>query len=1036
MTSDYENPDKKTENGVRQNNFLYDYTCCNNLTLSDDIDPDINFYEPEVTSTVYDTPSYYSPYEEMKIINNQENAFPILSFNIRSLRKNFDEFKIFLHCCPVKFLAICIQETWSKDEEDRAFLENEFSLNGYNFHNYPRTNDKRGGGLCIYISKTLNVKLRKDFSISIPDAEIQVLEIINSKNTKNIILANIYRPPSGKIKNFKSSLQKVMKYAKQSSKPTYICGDYNLNFLSYDTDPKVRLFLQKMNEYFFIPAISKPTRVHKSKSTCIDNFFLNSNFEQGVHSGIIHEKISDHFPIFIIAENAFSGEVNKETKSKVKKRNYTQENISKFQEQLKLISWATVLNERDANVCYEKFLNEFEDLYDNCFPIEIKTVKTKSVLNKWITKGLIKSSRRKQSLYNRFLKNRTVENEKKYKNYAKIFNRIKEKSKIEYYSRLIKKHQNNIKKTWDIMKEIISRKKATHKIPSRINRNGKSYTDPLEMAEEFNNFFINVGPDLASQIKNNSSKSYEKFLSKVQNKFIMNEVTENELKSAFNSLKRNKGPGFDDINANQVKPCFDSLKLPLLHIFNCSLQSGIFPDKMKIAKILPVFKSGDDSDISNYRPISLLPLFSKLLEKVMHSKLYNYMEENKLFFYKQFGFRKKSSVDYGLLEIVNDITEAMNKHQLTLGVFIDLSKAFDTVDHTILLNKLEKYGVLANEQKWFNSYLTNRFQYVNIGDKSSSLKLVKCGVPQGSILGPLLFLIYINDMKNSAPLLDIIMFADDTNLFSTGKDLKTLFKTMNEQLTEITNWFSANKLSLNIKKTKYILFCSSNDEDNLPLKLPVLKIGNKNIERTRFTKFLGVLLDENLNWKCQIQAVETKVSKQIGIICKARKFLDNNAMKHLYFAFVHPYFSYGNIVWGATAKHKLNRLHNLQKRAVRIISYAPRGSHSRPLMIQRNILNVFELNIFQTLCFMHKAHNSQIPDCLQDKFHLHKSKYPQRHVFFRQKDMGKYNRYNISKRGPFLWNNFKEVTAEMIKLKNPKYYIRLKLLTVTQTHIW
>ena len=490
-----------------------------------------------------------------------------------------------------------------------------------------------------------------------------------------------------------------------------------------------------------------------------------------------------------------------------------------------------------------------------------------------------------------------------------------------------------------------------------------------------------------------------------------------------------------------MKNIFDTLKVPLLHIVNLSLKSGIFPEKMKIAKVLPLYKAGEKTDVNNYRPISLLPLFSKILERIMHSKLSQHFEKNNLFYGKQFGFRKNCSVDYGLMEVVNDISQAMAKKHLTLGVFIDLSKAFDTVDHEILCQKLKAYGVCDNELAWFKSYLTDRYQFVRIDNTDSGFQKIKCGVPQGSILGPLLFLIYVNDMYLSVPKLNAIMFADDTNLFVSGSDYVTLFRIMNEQIAIIENWFAANKLSLNVKKTKYTLFCTKSMEDDLPLRLPKLSFGNCEIKRTRYTKFLGVIIDENLTWDLQLKTVASKISSQIGILSRGRRYLNNQAMKLLYFALVNPYLLYGNIVWGSVRKSKLKKIYTLQKRAVHIVSYTPRGSHSRPLMIDNKILNIYEINLFVFFKFMLKVHKKEVPNCIHEKISKNDHKYPTRlsntNFVCDPLSVNSYNRFSFPFRGPYIWNFLIKKNPKIIEEPNSKKIVKsMMFLEEMPSQIW
>ena len=957
-----------------------------------------------------------------------QGSLSIISFNIRSLSKNFDEFKIFLATCKNNFSIICLQETWAKNENEENLIMR-YPLPGYDCYHIPRGYEKRGGGLCVYVKFGFDVQIKTELSCTSPDIEMQVVEIIRPK-LKNLFIGNVYRPPQGKIKKFNDVIGKLISHTK--NRPTFIAGDLDLNTFSYDTDPKVRNFLQKMMQNGFLPTITKATRITRQKATCIDNIFSNTALNHQNNSGIMQVKISDHFPIFISVNDIFNENKTSSKLTKVTKRVYKPDQIKSFEEKIQTLNWSSVINKHDTNESYDEFTYEVSKIYNNFFPIETKYVKEKNVLNKWMTSGLLKSSKQKQKLYKKFVKHKTIETESKYKRYVKEFNKLKERAKINFYSNKIIANEKDLKKLWSTMKDIISKNKPKNTYPKNIIINGKTITDKKKISEEFNSFFTNVGPNLASKIRKTDGNVL-RFLKNTANSFKITPIEEVELKCAFEKLKVNKAPGFDDYNSRIMKNVYDAIKIPLLHIVNLSLKNGIFPDKMKIAKILPLFKSGERSTLGNYRPISLLPLFSKILERIMHTRLYKYFESNKLFYGKQFGFRRNCSLDYGLMEVVNNISQSMATKNLTLGVFIDLSKAFDTVDHEILIKKLQVYGVNGTELSWFKCYLTNRHQFVKIDNIDSNFQEVKCGVPQGSILGPLLFLIYVNDMYLAVPKLNTVMFADDTNLFICGSDHKTLFKIMNEQLSLIDDWFAVNKLSLNIDKTKYTLFCSRSLEEILPLKLPKLLIGKREVNRTRYTKFLGVLIDENLSWDKQIKAVTSKISSQIGIISKGRKFLNNHAMKMLYFAFINPYLTYGNIVWGSVHKSKLEKLHTLQKRAVRIISHAPRGSHSRPLMIDNKILNIFEINFYNFFKMMHKVYKNEVPDCIQDKFIKNTHKYPTRYSETTYKcdisSVNIHNKFSFPYRGPYIWNYLVTIDPSIPEKINSKNLVKKILLS-------
>ena len=701
-------------------------------------------------------------------------------------------------------------------------------------------------------------------------------------------------------------------------------------------------------------------------------------------------------------------DVNKTERSGfVFKREINDDNLKKFNEKLLSVNWTSVLENMDPNAAYNDFLKTFLLHYNTFFPMKKIKLKSKNLASPWITRGIIKSSKRKQKLYEKYLKRKTPRNEGIYKDYKRLFESIKHRSKRNYFSERLHKYHNNVKKTWDIIKEVIgSSKSSSHTLPSRLIVNDIEITEKKKIAEQFNKYFVNVGPNLASSIPRSNIK-VESFLSGNYPTLNENPLTVNELKDAFSKLKSNKSPGFDDISSDVVKFVIDALIVPTKHIFDLSLKKGVFPDKLKIARITPIFKSGEKNLVNNYRPISVLSCFSKVLERIMHNRLYLFLLDNNILYDKQFGFQKDNSTEHAILQLTNQILQSFEQNKFTIGVFIDLSKAFDTVDHKILLKKLSFYGVKNNNLKWFMSYLSNRKQYISTDMGNTEMEHIFCGVPQGSILGPLLFLIFVNDLSN-ATLLDPIMFADDTNLFYSNKDIKSLYEFVNRELININTWFQTNKLSLNVDKTKYVLFHKSRQKNKIPLNLPSLKIDQTEIKREQSLKFLGVLVDENLNWKNHIDLLLSKISKSIGVLYKASKLLNFRCLKSIYFALIHSYINYANVAWASSCKTGLKKILLKQKHAVRIIFHEDRLTHSRPLLKSLNALNVYQVNIFQICSFMYQVKNGTIPKIFNNNFSTVDHYYPTRFALnsFQLPRSSKTPKFSILLRGPKLWNQF------------------------------
>jgi hypothetical protein len=358
-----------------------------------------------------------------------------------------------------------------------------------------------------------------------------------------------------------------------------------------------------------------------------------------------------------------------------------------------------------------------------------------------------------------------------------------------------------------------------------------------------------------------------------------------------------------------------------------------------------MFKGGDPTSLGNYRPISVLPVFAKILEKLMYNRVYNYLTENRILFNKQFGFRRGYSTEMVLLTALDELSSALDMKRNVIGVYLDLRKAFDTVNIDILLAKLFKYGIRGIAHQWFTSYLNDRSQRVKIGCSFSEMKSISCGVPQGSTLGPLLFLLYINDLPNVLTNIFPIIFADDTSLFMTGVDINDMTEAFNHQLSKINEWLIANKLSLNIQKTYSMLFKLSPHLYSSPIPIT---INNTEIQRVHSTRFLVVIIDDRLTWANHITHVSNKIAKSIGIINKVKHSLKQDTLMILYYSLIYPYLTYCFLLWGKASHSHINKLTILQKRVIRIITNSGFRDHTRPLFNTLRIIHMDDL--FTYLC--------------------------------------------------------------------------------------
>ena len=359
----------------------------------------------------------------------------------------------------------------------------------------------------------------------------------------------------------------------------------------------------------------------------------------------------------------------------------------------------------------------------------------------------------------------------------------------------------------------------------------------------------------------------------------------------INNISVNKATGPHSIPTNILHLIKFNISEPLAKIVNLSFDKGIYFDCLKISKTIPTYKDkGSNLDCSNYRPISLLSNINKIIETLMHKRLYKFLTIHNCIYDLQFGFREKHSTNHALLHLTEDIRSALDDNSFAVGVFIDLQKAFDTVDHKILLDKLDYYGIRGLANDWFRSYLTNRKQFVTINGSDSDEVTMHIGVPQGSVLGPLLFLIYINDLHFAIKTCTTRHFAEDTNLLIKNKSLKQLKKYLNLDLRNLCNWLKANKISLNASKTELIVFRHPCKKMNYDLRI---KIDGKKLFPSKYVKYLGISMDSHLNWSHHTNIIASKLSCAIGMLSEIRHYVSDSTLRSIYYGIFSSILTYG-----------------------------------------------------------------------------------------------------------------------------------------------
>ena len=446
-------------------------------------------------------------------------------------------------------------------------------------------------------------------------------------------------------------------------------------------------------------------------------------------------------------------------------RDYSKFNPDLYLHDIYAIDWNAITGHcKDLHEVTTCTIDALKSIVDKHAPVkQVSRNKERLFKKPWISRGILKSIKIKHTMYKTHFLSKDPVKVNEFKKYSNRLNYLKSISKKAYFCKHFDLCKGNLKATWKLIGTLIKRKTKGQTTPLRIVRNKKTYTNNDDIADQFNKHFINVGPYLAGKIANSSVNPTRYISFSPSSSFAMSTVTETQVSSLFKALDVNKSS--IDIPNKLIKLAAEPLSVPFTKIYNQSIEIGIVPNILKVSQVTPVYKNGDVSDPGNYRPISTLSPFSKVFERLIYNQLNSFLEKRDIMYKYQFGFRKGYSTEQAILELTDTLKKAMDKKLVTCGLFLDFSKAFDTVNHNILLSKLYHYGIRGTPFKWFENYLSNRTQFVKIGNTKSNCETITCGIPQGSTLGPLLFLLYINDLPNCSNKLSFRIFADDTNMF-------------------------------------------------------------------------------------------------------------------------------------------------------------------------------------------------------------------------------------------------------------------------------
>lgn len=810
--------------------------------------------------------------------------------------------------------------------------------------------DQKRGGACILVKKGHMFKVLEEITNQSTCGLFECCAIELSKH--KLIIICVYRVPKSRKKYLYVFFDKLLLVLHIASKKTrhsiILCGDFNINTLINNN--VTRELLNCLKCYNLQLQVKQATRM--ASGTCIDN--VAHNMSTSCETNVIELALSDHMAQLLKIPTK-----NTDTLKfwRVEKRDYSNENLKKFRYCMEKISFHDMRFTNNPNDAFNLFHSTFKLYYDLCFPINTITIKTIKRPT-WITPGIKKCSKIKRKLLWLSRSKPSLENKKRLKTYSVRFKAITKASQRLHNMNAIRNSDNRTKMAWRIInKTKLNRPKE---YLQKIKVNNSDISDPKLIANAFNDYFINKTSSITQNVESKNCHIISRSTS-----MFMSPCTPADVFKIIKGLKNKRSVGYDGVSTKVIKYVADCLAPHLSYLINLSISEGVFPDMLKTGIIKPIHKKDDKEDMKSYRPVALLSVFAKVFEKFIHMQLYNYFEKMNLLTVEQQGFREQRSTTMAIFDLLSTVTRNVDKRRPVCSVFMDMTQAFDFVDHNILLKKLDSYGVRGNVIKLLESYLSNRRQYVEISRLDpitkketaflSESRTIKYGVPQGSVLGPLLFIIYINDLSKIVDH-QMTLFADDSTVIVECKDRLTYENDINDAINKIITWLTNNNLKANLTKTKLMHY--GQRKFNIP-QVSISYQGSP-LEEVDSIKFLGVHIDQSLNWKKHVEVTCSKLAKSAYALHKLRQTVNVETVLLAYHALVASKLRYGVIFWGNSTDR--DSIFKSQKRCIRAMFGLKPLDSCKSFFINYKILTFPSIYIYEVAVFIHSN-----PDLFQRK---------------------------------------------------------------------